>query len=290
MQNREKLGNTKKTYGFLWARTRSREVLPPHEWHFHAMQDVINEPIVRGLIGIDAGSGCGYDTYIMAKNNPGVKIVSIDLSDGVYKTKRISFELGNVMVIQCSIIRPPIKDGIFDFAYSFGVLHHTPDPKKSLLEIARILKEGCPAFVYLYENHSGNPVKYIAIRLISWLRIITVKMPLEVIYGLSLFFAPFVYIIFTVPSKILMKFRSTETFARKMPFNFGMGPFSLKGDLLDRFSAPIEYRFSRQGAFDLFIECGFDNVTVSRLRDRAGWIVWGYKRQKNGNQGYSHTF
>lgn len=272
----KKLKETQKTYGFLWA--REKVILPVNKWHFDAMQKVIDEPIVRGMRGIDIGSGCGYDTYIMAKNNPLVKIVSIDLSDGVYRTKKLTSTLENVQIIKSSILSAPIKDGIFDFAYSFGVLHHTSNPKKGLSEIARILKKDRPAFLYLYEDHSEDLVKYIAVRLIAKLRTITVRISPKIIYALSWIGSPFVFIVFSFPSKMLRKFKSTQVFAKKIPFNLGTGFFSLRGDLYDRFSTPIEHRFKRQEVYNLFTECGFCNVNITKLNDSSGWVAWGYKK------------
>lgn len=266
---------TERTYGYLWTREK---MLPPKRWHFNTMEEVISEPIVRGLKGIDVGSGCGYDTYIMAKNNPFVKIVSMDISEGVYKTKELVFALGNVHIIRCSALDISIKDNVFDFAYSFGVLHHTNVPKRGLLEISRILKKDSPAFIYLYEDHSENFIKYISVKIVNKLRNITVKVSPTVIYILSWIASPFIFIIFSFPSKILMKFKTTQHFAKKMPFNFGTGFFSLHGDLFDRFSAPIEHRFSRQEVYDMFIKCGFYNVNITRLKNSAGWVAWGYKK------------
>ena len=102
-------------------------------------------------------------------------------------------------------------------------------------------------------------------------------MPKGVLYALSWVLSPFVFLTFTVPSKIMNKFTATKAIASKMPFNFGTGPFSLRGDLYDRFGAPIEHRFSRDAMGELFAECGFSNVHITRLADTAGWVGWGYK-------------
>ena len=268
------LKETKNTYSLLWERSGNRV---PDKWHFNAMQEAIAEPIVRGKVGIEVGSGCGYDTCIMANSYPAVKIITIDISDGIYKTKELAAGLDNVLAIKCSALDIAVKGSSLDFAYSFGVLHHTDDPIKGLREIARVLKKGSPAFIYLYEDHSENIFKYVALKAVSALRSITTRMPKKALYLLSWLLSPLVFIFFTLPSKILSRFNATRHIAGKMPFNFDRGPFSLRGDLYDRFGAPVEYRFSRRQMYDMFERCGFTNVHVTRLERTAGWVAWGYK-------------
>ena len=262
-------------YGFLWMLEEGAK--SADRWHFNAMQEAIGEPIVRGGLGIEVGCGSGYDTYIMAKSNPSVRFISIDLSDGIYKTKERVTALTNVKLIKCSALDLPLKEKMFDFAYSFGVLHHTKDPKEGLREIARILKKDSPVFLYLYEDHSENPIKYIFIKMVTWARLVTVRLPSWLLYFLSVLISPVVFIIFTLPARLMMKFKPTKRIGENMPFNFGTGPFSLRGDIYDRFGAPIEHRFGRKTIFAMFSECGFYGVRITRLRNTAGWVAWGCK-------------
>jgi len=271
----DKTEKTKELYGFLWGKADKNFI--PEKWHFDAMQSVIDEPIVRGSIGLEIGCGCGYDSYIMAKRNPSVKLVSLDASEGIYKAKEFVSGLKNVKLMQCSALALAIKDRQFDFVYSFGVLHHTTDPMKGFLEIARVLKIGSPAFLYLYEDHSENLFKFIAIKLTSLIRLLSSRIPHKLLYMLSFLASPVVYVFFSLPAKIFRKFKCTENLAKQMPFNFAKGPFSLQGDLYDRFGSSIEYRFSRRQLSQMFKDSGFSDIHITRLKDTAGWVGWGYK-------------
>jgi SAM-dependent methyltransferase len=268
----DKVNKTKDVYGFLWTKAESGR---PSRWHCDDFEEQIGKRIVRGAFGIDAGSGCGFDTYIMAKNNPNVRIMSLDISDGVRETRNMTKDLGNVIVVKGSVLDLPVRQAAFDFAYSYGMLHHTPDPARGIREIARTLKEGAPVYLYLYEDHSENPVKYRALKLVTAIRRMTVKMRPRALYVMSLLLSPFIFLVFTVPAKILGMFGRTREMSGRIPFHFGTHPFSLAGDIYDRFSAPIEYRFSRRDAREFLEKNGFTDVKVDRIKSRAGWIVWG---------------
>lgn len=269
------INKTISNYNFLWSQHRSLSI--PKEYHFNFMQEVIPEKIVRGNIGLDLGCGCGWDTFIMAKENPLVKILGIDLSDGVYTAHRLNWDLNNVSIVKGSTEAIPLKNGICDFVYSFGVLHHTPDYKKGLFEIARVLKNRGRYFLYLYEDHSENLIKYIAVKMVKLLRFITVRINLKILFVLCWLASPFIFIVFSLPAKLLRQFRATQDFAKKIPFNFGSSPFSLSTDLYDRFSTPIEHRFSRKDVYAMMSECGFNSTHITRLKDTAGWVIWGDK-------------
>jgi len=42
----------------------------------------------------------------------------------------------------------------FDFVYSMGVIHHTPNPQRAIDEIFRVLKPGGQAKIFLYRRPS----------------------------------------------------------------------------------------------------------------------------------------
>jgi ubiquinone/menaquinone biosynthesis C-methylase UbiE len=271
----DQVKKTEKIYKYLWEKGRT-DVLPLR-WHFHQMQERIPEPIVRGKMGIDIGSGCGYDTNIMARDNPKVKIVSLEISDGVYKTKKITQDLKNINIIKGSILHLPLKENTFDFGYSYGVLHHIPEPEKGLKELARILKDGSPVFLYLYEDHSEDRIKYWSIKIINMVRKITTKLSAPFLYMICFLLSPVIILFFTYPSKIMKKFKPLHPLAEKVPFNFGTHFFSLAGDLYDRFAAPIEHRFSREEVLELFKKSGFSSIKIEKMPAVAGWVTWGYK-------------
>jgi ubiquinone/menaquinone biosynthesis C-methylase UbiE len=266
---------TRKKYSFLWSKYQNFR--PLEEYHFNSMSEVIPEEIVRGKIGLDLGCGCGWDTLIMAKNNPGVRIVGVDISDGVHNAGRITRHLDNVTIIKGSAANIPLQNESCDFVYSFGVLHHMCDYKNGLLEIRRVLKKYSPCFLYLYEDHAENRIKYTFLKMVALFRKITVRLPPEVLYVFALSLSPLIVLIFAYPARFFKRFPATRKLYEKMPFNFGDSLFSVSGDLYDRFSTPIEHRFGQQELQDLFKRLRFGEVRITKLKATAGWVVRGIR-------------
>ncbi len=48
----------------------------------------------------------------------------------------------------------PFVDATFDFVYSWGVIHHTPDTDKAAREIVRVVKPGGQVTVMIYNRRS----------------------------------------------------------------------------------------------------------------------------------------
>ncbi|RJP28981.1 MAG: class I SAM-dependent methyltransferase [Candidatus Omnitrophota bacterium] len=273
MAESDKEKKTSSVYSYLWRKADKDGLLAKS--HYERMQEVIPEQIIRGCRGLEVGSGCGCDTLSMAKANKSVMICSLELSDGIYETKDLCKGLPNVKLVKASAINLPFKDEIFDFAYSFGVLHHTIDPEKSLREIARVIKKEAHVFLYLYEDHSDNPIKYSAVKFVSLIRVFTLKVPSKILLILSYIASPFVVLFFSYPAKVMRRFSLTRKLSGNMPFNFGTHLFSVAGDIYDRFAAPIEHRYSRSQLTDLLRGCGFSDINITKLKGLAGWVTWG---------------
>ena len=48
----------------------------------------------------------------------------------------------------------PFESGSFDLAYSFGVLHHSPDTNKAIAELVRVVRGGGEIKIMLYNRRS----------------------------------------------------------------------------------------------------------------------------------------
>jgi hypothetical protein len=60
--------------------------------------------------------------------------------------------------------------------------------------------------------------------------------------------------------------------AENIPFLPGKGPFRLTGDLFNRFSAPVEYRYSRREGAAPLSDAG---LRVTRIGNERGWMGLG---------------
>lgn len=72
----------------------------------------------------------------------------IEEANSIFSLKVVpNFLKGNALALD-------FKDEEFDFVYSMGVIHHTPDPQLAINEIFRVLKEGGKAKIFVYRRNS----------------------------------------------------------------------------------------------------------------------------------------
>jgi SAM-dependent methyltransferase len=261
---------TAKYFGYMWG-AQAQAVAPPTEpspYHLEALRRALDAPPLKGLI-LDAGCGEGVDLSMVALDRD-CEVIGVELSSGgVTTTLARTRGLERAHVVQGDLLRMPLAKEIFDGAYSYGVVHHTPDPERAIREIARTLKTGAPLLYYVYEDFSDRPWFWrAALALANSARLVTTRLPPALLMRLCRVLSPVVYVVCTLPSRHFQ-------WARRFPYRHGTDAWSMSGDLYDRLSAPIEQRYSQDAAIALARAAGLDVVRVAHQR---GWMVFARKR------------
>jgi SAM-dependent methyltransferase len=125
---------------------------------------------LRGTRVLDAG--CGFGRFTLGALHFGAAIVvGVDLSDAVEVAFANTRHLPNALIVQADIFHLPVKQA-FDYAFSVGVLHHTPDPRGAFLQVVSKVVPGgsVSAWVYGREHngwivHVANPIRRVTSRL-----------------------------------------------------------------------------------------------------------------------------
>ena len=100
--------------------------------------------------------GCGMGCMAMNWAQQGAELSAVDLNPVAVRQTRLRFELfglaGDIREADGESL--PFEDASFDFAYSWGVLHHSPDTARSIAQLYRVLKPDGRAGVMLYHRNS----------------------------------------------------------------------------------------------------------------------------------------
>jgi len=100
--------------------------------------------------------GCGLGTLAMNWARNGAGITAVDLNPTSIAQTRKRFELMglNGVIEPMDARKLAFADGSFDYVYSWGVLHHSPNLEQSLDEMMRVLKPGGGFGVMVYNRRS----------------------------------------------------------------------------------------------------------------------------------------
>lgn len=260
---------TRRTYDVLWRRFGVQEVEDGWEKDSYQYDALIPPELIAapGTLTLDAGCGGGADLVRFAAR--GGRLIGLDLSDGVQVAARLTRGLDNVRIVQGDVRRPPFAHGTFDRIYSFGVLHHLPDPEAALRGLAELLKPGGCLVTYLYEDFSDRSRPERA--LLGLVRAVTSRLPRPVLLVGCWLAAPLVWLTCSVPARLLCG--PAPQLAGRIPFRHTLRVPVLASDLFDRFAPPIERRYSTEGVRKLHEAAGLERI---RIRRHRGWVSWGF--------------
>lgn len=120
----------------------------------HYLPKVVNFSGYKNKKILDVGCGTGNDLTRFAKG--GAEVVGIDLASHSIELAKNNFAMrnlaGDFQVMDGEALE--FEDNSFDMVYCHTVLHFTPDPKKMISEIARVLKPGGEAILMTVNKRS----------------------------------------------------------------------------------------------------------------------------------------
>ena len=224
---------------------------------------------------LEVGCGTGADSEYISSLSKVDNIVALDIGENCKDIALQNLNNKKLKFVRANCLNMPFKNEQFEFVYSYGVIHHTSNPLKGLIEINRILKPKGKAYLYLYSSHTNNFPKRLGAMieslLMKFLSLLNKKLQLPIIYLISIF----CWFCFSIPSLIL-KLLGKKKLAEKFPLHWGLTPLRIIPDLKDRLLAPINHRFSTKKIRKLLLEANFIDFDI--IEDYSGLYLIAQKK------------
>jgi len=114
---------------------------------------------LRDCVILDAGCGSGELTADLGLAAPLATIVGMDFSEAAHLAFDRCRGVPNVHIVQADLSRPPFSSGAFDFVWSEGVIHHTPDTARSFSSLSHLVKSRGKLYVWIYSDRVTTPYR-----------------------------------------------------------------------------------------------------------------------------------
>jgi ubiquinone/menaquinone biosynthesis C-methylase UbiE len=233
------------------------------------------QALAEDAVGADIGCGSGRWARLVAP-----RVAHLHLVDASVEALAVAEQAmrghANVNLQVASVERLPFEEASLDFAYSLGVLHHVPDAKAALAEVARVLRPGAPFLVYLYYRFDNRPAWFrVMWKLTDLMRRFVAQLPFAARRVISDLLAALVYWPLARTASLLER-------AKRLPDSWPLATYrdrsfySMRTDSLDRFGTRLEQRFTQREIRELLAATGFEQVRFSK--DVPFWCALAFRR------------
>jgi SAM-dependent methyltransferase len=209
------------------------------------LQECLDFPLerLRGKLVLDAGSGLGRFSEVVLDH--GGTVVAVDLSRAIDAAYANLNGRGNIHFLQADIFALPFPKQTFDLVYSWGVLHHTPDPAAAFEKLPPLVRPGGKLMAFVYASYN-KPYRVVT----EFYRRFTKRLPKRLLLKLCYVAVPLFYI----------------------------GRIPVIGPLITRLLLPVSvhpptHRWRVGNTFDLYspeYAFAYDHVEVHRWFEQAG--------------------
>src|SRR5262245_60231742 len=121
---------------------------------------LINHAIAGDARIVEVGCGTGQMSLYLARADRivvGADLTRASLALGAAAARR--FGIDRVLFVETDLRRPGLRAASFDVVFTSGVLHHTPDPRASFAQLARLARPGGTIVVGVYNAFARIPLR-----------------------------------------------------------------------------------------------------------------------------------
>lgn len=248
------------------------------QWHAH-FRKVLGPSFeladLQGRLVVDLG--CGFGRHLYSAAQAGAEVVGLDLSGGVDRARQNTLHFPKAHVVQADLFAAPVSDGTFDVAWSFGVLHHLPDPHAGfgvLVSLAR--PDGGLVAIWVY-GYEGMAFTY-KLSHLKPLRQLLANQGTTARVAASKLIAAALSVTYWLPLRLMVSLGRAHQL-RRLPLSEQavQGWSARVASVHDRLSTPITHYHDRPELTSWFAEADLVAVDIEDT-NRRGWRAQGRRQ------------
>jgi SAM-dependent methyltransferase len=244
------------SFGFQWklhARTQLDDATSHRSENAFRRRTGFRPDDLAGKLVLDVG--CGMGRFAEVATRWGAHVVGIDLSLASEVAAK-NLEHRTATIFQADVFQLPFAPGSFDFIYSIGVLHHTPNCEQAVKVLPRLLKPGGRIAVWLYSSY--NPWY----RMSDVYRKVTRRMPPKMLHKLCYAVIPLYGVHRVLRNIPLIGKPASGVLAWLIPMSFNKDATWRVLDTFDWYSPWYQSKHTYEEVFRWFESCGLEDLRV----------------------------
>lgn len=200
--------------------------------------------------------GCGMGRFAEVASRWGARVVGIDLSEAAEVAARNLARSDSATFFQADVFSLPFAPRSFDYIYSIGVLHHTPNCEQAFKALPPLLKPGGSIAIWLYSGYNKG------YRFSDLYRKLTHRLPARGLHALCHVAVPLYYVHRGLRSIPLVGRPASGLLAYLLPTSLHPKASHRVLDTFDWYSPKYQSKHTYEEVFRWFESCGLDSLRV----------------------------